>query len=717
METRQLLDVLKRRKWIIVQSIIWVMVVAVVVTKLLMPVMFDSESDVLAEAPDIDLGLLQRMGMKALSGTTNVPQPIDIETRQDLVTMDPLVTYVINRLQIRDGHDQLLLSKTLSTPGTLSLLINTIKGLPSVSVTQTGHASLISITARSCDPDEAFNISQLLTDAFIQDALSYRRREIDAAKIFVDRQLGTVRDDYHRVLGEMAAWQKSHGTVNLETETKVDIEKLADLMMRKDEVVGALAEVRAKLSVVRSQLGRESGSDIPTEMLKMNPQLEVLKHRLSELREQMASCLTEKTVAHPDCDAIARQIKEAEADLSRELAVAKASFPDMDELQRQVKAQEAHLGSVDRDIRQYSVMLSGVPDKSLDEQKLRLALESARNVYSSLLDYRNQLGVVEAMTVSDVRLVQPAVHPDESKPTSPKPYLNYALGIITSLGVGVGLAFLREYTDEAVREVEDLDEEGLPFLGKIPRSRLRSLIANLDANDPRSEAYRTIRGGLQLSCLESPPRKILLTSGGPDEGRTTVAANLAVSYGRAGQRTLLVDADLRRPKLHRLFSMSNERGLSSIITGHCRLDEAISETGVENLSVLPSGPVPPDPGGLFESARMSRLLEVLGRRFEVVILDSAPLLIKSDAALLLPQVDATAYIVEASRTTRRAVEAAADVFRAAGIKPAGVIINKARARWKLKPRTRIVLIVAAVLVVLAVVALAVYYPKIFQRGS
>lgn len=713
MELQRLLAVLKRRKLIIIQAFVLVMAATMVGTQGL-PKIYEAVAIVLAEEPEVDTTLLRRMGMRELS-ELNIPQPIDMATRVDLATVDPILEKVIFQLQMRDPRGRLIAPAALTGAGPVGAVRKALRGGPSLQVRHEGRGNTISITARSTDPDEAAYLANTLAEVFIEENLSKRGRETRAARGFVEQQLLDVRREYHDLLDDFAKFQERQGTVDLATETRVGVEKLAELMLRKDEVVNQLAQSRAKLVVVQEQLRRESGSDIPTTLLSQNPQLEVLKRRVSELKQQLASCLTEKTEAHPDCQAIKRQLEEAEADLTGEIAVAKNSFPDLDDLQRQVKANEAHLSAIDREISHDTAKLQKIPEKSREERKLRLALEAAQTLYSSLLDYHNQLGVVEAMAVSDLRLVQPASRPDESKPVSPKPFLNTVLGCLTGIGLGLGLAFLREYTDDAIRDSGDLERYGLVFLGAVPRNRLSTLIGDLDANDPMSEAYRTVRSNLQFATLDRPLGKIVVVSGSPDEGRTTVAANLAISYSRAGRRTMLVDTDLRRPRVHRLFSLSNGRGLTGLLTGQCRLEEAIIPSGLENLSLLPSGPIPPDPGGMLESARMARLIEVLERDFEMVVLDSAPLLIKSDAAVLAHQADAAVYVVEADRTTRHTVEAVRNIFRKADVSPVGAIINKARVRWKLKPRTRLAVRILLGLAVIALLALMLIRPELLPR--
>jgi len=197
----------------------------------------------------------------------------------------------------------------------------------------------------------------------------------------------------------------------------------------------------------------------------------------------------------------------------------------------------------------------------------------------------------------------------------------------------------------------------------------------VDANDPVSEAYRAIRYNLKCASLDKPLKSFLITSSNPKEGKTLTVANLGISFSQIGLKVLLVDTDLRRPALHELFGKMNQAGLTHVIAGEFGW-EAIINTGVNNLSLLPSGPTPWDPGRMFESERLKELIEKLSNRFDLIILDSAPLLVKSDATILGRYVDGIIHIAEAGKTTRRAITEAVEILKKSNLRLLGVVLNK-----------------------------------------
>jgi capsular exopolysaccharide synthesis family protein len=369
-----------------------------------------------------------------------------------------------------------------------------------------------------------------------------------------------------------------------------------------------------------------------------------------------------------------QQIKELEEDLGKEVRTHQATSPELSDLERQLAALQVHLDGVNKDISKYSSLIKTLPVKSSEEGKLRLALTASQDIYSSLLDYSNRIGVAEAMTLPDAMVVQPAIRPYE--PKSPKLILNGIIGAFLGLFFAFGLAFLAEYIDDTLKTPEDIEQyKELVFLGSIPRIRKPKLIAEIDVNDPVSEAYRTIRNGMKYSSLDKPIKTFLVTSSGPKEGKTLTVANLGISFSQTGSKVLLVDTDLRRPSLHELFGELNQTGLTHVVTGESGW-EAIENTGINNLSLLPSGPTPLDPGKIFESERLKELIGELSSRFDLIILDSAPLLIKSDATVLGRYVDGVIYTLEAGKTTRKAVTETLEILKKANVRLLGAVLNK-----------------------------------------
>jgi capsular exopolysaccharide synthesis family protein len=522
-------------------------------------------------------------------------------------------------------------------------------------------------------------LSNTLAEAYIEDSEAERKKETRSARLFIDGQMVKVKEDYNNALKDILIFKGNQNTVNLEIETKIAIEKIAELMKQKEDNIIDISQTREKIKTLKSQLEKTStlgqtSFSVPTLILKENPQIQKIMEEISLLRSKLASERTDKTENHPDVIALKQQITELEKDLEKEVRVNQATSPELSDLERQLAALEAHLIGVNQDINKYTLLLRTLPSKSNEEAKLKLALTASQDIYSSLLDYSNRIGVAEAMTLPDAMLVQPAESPYE--PKFPKIVLNAIIGVFVGLIFAFGLAFVAEYVDDTIKTPEELEQyKDLPLLSAIPQISESKLISEVDANDPVAEAYRTVRYNLKYSSLDKPLKSLLITSSNPKEGKTLTAANLGISFSQTGLKVLLIDTDLRRPALHELFGKLNQAGLTHVVAGEFGL-EAIVSTGINNLSLLPSGPIPLNPTRMFESERLKEIIDRLKERFDLLILDSAPLLIKSDAAILGRYVDGLIYVTEAGKTTRKAIAETVDVIKRADLRLLGVVLNK-----------------------------------------
>jgi tyrosine-protein kinase Etk/Wzc len=310
---------------------------------------------------------------------------------------------------------------------------------------------------------------------------------------------------------------------------------------------------------------------------------------------------------------------------------------------------------------------------------LQLAADATETIYKSLLETQYQIAVAEAMTVSDMRSVEPAKAPD--KHSAPKLLVYTILGFLVGGAVGLGLVFLAEYVDDSVKTADDLKEIWpLPLLGMVPLYKTRgkrTLIDTFPATDPLFEAFRNIRNGVAFAGVDQAINILTVTSCVPGEGKSTVMTNLAICIAQDGQRVVVVDCDLRRPTQHRMFpTLSNERGLSSVLTNACSVEDALQPTSVENLSVLTSGPIPANPGRLVESLRLRQVLQQLAGKFDIVLVDAPPLLVVGDAAALARSAKGMVLVVESGKTTRRMVSDLRQRAETAGLELTGVILNK-----------------------------------------
>jgi non-specific protein-tyrosine kinase len=325
--------------------------------------------------------------------------------------------------------------------------------------------------------------------------------------------------------------------------------------------------------------------------------------------------------------------------------------------------------------------LLSLPSPSTDEQNqiqtLQAQLVNLRQTYTTLLGSSSDSGA-NLLTVVD-----PAVPADQ--PAGPRVLLNTILAAFVGLLLAIGIAFLLEYLDDTVKSGADVEAlVGVPTLGAIirmkgggDRSEIYHLAALLYPRSPAAEAYRTLRTNVEFAAVDEPVRTLLVTSSIPGEGKTTTAANLAVVFAQAGRRTLLIDADLRKPGVHKMFNLHNTEGLTSLLRSDAVEAVGIAQaTEQENLAVITTGPLPPNPAELLGSQRMKVILERLAAAVDLVVIDSPPLRAVTDAAILASITDGTIFVIDAGRTRRGAAVSGRDALAKVGARVLGVTLNR-----------------------------------------
>jgi capsular exopolysaccharide synthesis family protein len=262
-------------------------------------------------------------------------------------------------------------------------------------------------------------------------------------------------------------------------------------------------------------------------------------------------------------------------------------------------------------------------------------------------------------------------------PITPQPVRNVLIAVALGLAAGIGLVFLVDRLDVTVKHSSELEKMGLALMGSVPALDIPRDVIHLD-QDPQGlggEAFRKLRTSLGFLGVEVPVRTILVTSPGPTEGKTTIALNLAAAFAFSGLRTLLIEADLRRPSLHLMFGMRGTRGLTTAIVGQVSPEEAVASTDVANLSVMLAGAIPPNPVELLGSEQMTELLERLKRSFDVLIIDSPPLIPVADPAVLASRCDGVVLVARSGKTDRRRLSDSAQILEKVGGRLLGVVLN------------------------------------------
>ena len=433
---------------------------------------------------------------------------------------------------------------------------------------------------------------------------------------------------------------------------------------RLSTTYATVATTRPIVDAVIAQLGLGGTSDNLLSHVRADATLD---STLLTITDQDADPARAAAIAN----AMAEQLISASPAIQGRQAAFQASIDaDLQATQDQIKETQAKVETL-------SGLTVRTAAQDADLATLEGRLVSLRATYATLLSFAS------SNNSNLLSVVEPAVAP--TAPVSPRPLLNTLLAAVLGLLIAAGIAVVSEYLNDAIKDSDDVQEvAGLSTLGTIARmkgDRARSEIYRLAALlYPRSsaaEAYRALRTNIEFAAVDAPIRTLLVTSSIPGEGKTITASNLAVVFAQAGRRVLLVDADLRKPGVHVVFDLPNAHGLTTLLRSDAvSLDAIAKATEQENLRILTTGPLPPNPAELLGSLRMGTVLERLKASGDLVIFDSPPLQAVTDSAILSSFVDRTLFVIDARHSRRRTVRLAREALARAGANVVGAVLNR-----------------------------------------
>jgi capsular exopolysaccharide synthesis family protein len=350
----------------------------------------------------------------------------------------------------------------------------------------------------------------------------------------------------------------------------------------------------------------------------------------------------------------------------------------INQLQGQINQLQAQINLINQQLANTSGTGTGAETSSLGTQ--------LGTLLSQQETLKTQLNTLQqsALAASGGQLVTPASADSVEKHPNVLQDVLFALGI--GVLVGLALALLRDFLDDRIRGREELETvaPGLPIIGMIPdvsdwRDRRRPFLVELARpRSPAAEAYRTLRTSIQFMAVDHPSKLLQITSAAQGEGKTTTSANLAVAMAQAGSRVVLVSCDLRKPRIHEFFDLSNEQGLTSVLLGAMNVHEALEPVAeVGNLFVLGSGPIPPNPSELLAGAQARQIFKQLSEEFDIVLLDSSPVLPVADGSVLAGIADAVMLVASANVSTKRDITRSMELLDRVSANVVGTILNRA----------------------------------------
>ena len=403
-----------------------------------------------------------------------------------------------------------------------------------------------------------------------------------------------------------------------------------------------------------------------------NPFIQQQKGELASLQQQAEQASGKLGEKHPDMIRLASAIRLAQSKLDTEIQ--KVVLSVRSEYQAALANENSLVGALNQQKREALAMNR----KGIAYSVLERDVASSTQLYNNLLQRAKETGVTGELKTSNIRVVDPAEKP--RTPVRPQRATNELLGLFFGVLIACGLVAFVEYMDSRITSPEELRAHlGLAHLGMLPAlpqkdGRYPLLSGGVPANF--GEAFRTFRTNVLFSSADEGARALVVTSTGPREGKSLVSSNLAISLGQAGQRTLLIDADMRKPKAHDIFGLSQEPGLSNVLVGDAPMSAAVQETTVPGLSVLVAGRIPPNPTELLGAPRFRELMTALKAHFDWIIVDTPPVMAVADATLVAHLATGVVFVVGAEMTSRHAAKRALDQLEHVHAKFVGGVLNK-----------------------------------------
>ena len=561
-----------------------------------------------------------------------------------------------------------------SENGRETVLVN--RFLTKLKIEPMRNSRLVKIHFDSNFPPLSTQASNSLAAAYIQQNLEARFVSTEQAKEWLTKQLEDLKAKVERADENLQEFGSMHDIISLDEKENVTMQRLTEL---NETLTKAEAERMAKEALYK-QTGDRNFDSFPS--ILENKLIQDLKQAYIQLEAQYMRLSETFKPEYPEMVRLKNQMealqKRLQSEIDKMILGIKGDYQSS--LRREALLRQA--------FQQQKVKALEMKEKGIQYNILKREADTNRDLYKGLLLRMKEAGVSAGITASNIQIVNPAELP--TLPYKPNKRLNLLLAAVVGLFLGVGLAFFFEYLDNTIKTPEDLEQWiRLPSIGMVPevsngrRRRLEKgtsypveLITYGHPKSMLSEAYRSIRTSILLSSSEKPPKKITITSPNPAEGKTTTTVNTAIALSQTGAQVLIIDADMRKPKVHKIFNHENEMGLSNFLSGHGGLDSIIKTSEVPNLFYIPSGPVPPNPSELLGSNLFKNMLESLEARFDHILLDSPPVLGFADAIILSSSVNGVILTVLGGKTPRETLQRAKEALQQTHTKILGVVINR-----------------------------------------
>ncbi len=623
-------------------------------------------------------GMTEKAG--ELSGLTQMSNPLDTET--EILRSTPLVNRTITQLKLKNAE-----GKPLKVEEFLKKLkVKSIRG-----------TDVLDLSYRSTDAKEAAEVVNLLAKNYMENDVRTNRAEAVAAREFINKELPKIESRVSEAEQSLRQFKEANRVVALDEEAKATVVGLSDLTDQITKAQAVLADANARAGSMQTQLRLDSKQAIALTSLSQSTEVQQVLTDYRQVQNQLAVQQTRYQDDHPLIVNHKRKEVALRTQLDKRVAqtlenpqsVADQNL-QMGQLKQGmtadlVKLESERLGLANQvNVLRNAYVLNRnranvLPRLEQIQRGLERRLQVARTTYEELLKHLQEVQVVENQNVGNARVVSEAAVPDQ--PISPRIVLNLALGGFLGVLAGVAVAAMLEAIDHSVKTTDEAKRLlDFPLLGTIPRFS-QKLGENATIVPVRDNPYSSVSAAFEMlqttlgfTLTDKALKIVLVTSALPTEGKSFVAANLAVSNAQMGRRVLLIDADMRHPSQHEIWQLPNFKGLSDVLVGQAEYQTSMTE-GLINLDILTAGTIPPNPMALLRSQRIAAVIEAARADYDFIIIDTPPIALAADGLTLGKLADGVLLVVRPGVVNTGAIATAKSLLEQSGQHVLGMVMN------------------------------------------
>jgi succinoglycan biosynthesis transport protein ExoP len=679
--------ILLKRKWTIIATLVVVVIAAALISLSMTPI-YDATAR-------ISISNYAPSNILNFKGNQQYSDPIEnqdllIATQVSVLQSNTLALQVVHNLGLDNRPEFAGKARTATSAGQAKSgspadpaeredqLISAFRS--GLSVLPVPDTAIIEIKYSNPSPKLAAEIANATANTFIEQNIKDRFNSAMQAADWLSKQLDDLQIKVETSQARLIEYQKQHGIVGADDKQNLTLEKLNEL---GKQLTQAQADRIQKESLY--QIARGSNPDALGSILQ-DPALAVIDQQREQLQVQYAQLTTEFGSTYPKVDEIQNQLKQINKAYQEKLQ--SGVLRVQNEYYTAVKREQMLKAALD----EQTAVANQLNENAIEYRILKQEADSNRQLYDGLLEKLKEASLAAGLNSSNIRVVDKARIP--RIPARPKVPRNMLLAVLLGLVGGIVVALALEAADNTIRTPEQAQVLGLPVLAAIPVKAVKdavdvpaphflaprtgndaTLVTYLDPQSEISEAYRTLRTSILLSGAGQPLQVVVFTSALPQDGKTMTSVNTAFVMAKQERRVLLVDADMRRPSVHKVFDLPPDVGLSSVLSGQTKWRDAVHFTGQSNLFVLSSGPLPPHPSELLGSASMRDLIREWRDEYDHIIIDSPPILSVTDGVLLAVQADMVALVIRAGQTKIAAIREARDLLLHLKAPLGGIVLN------------------------------------------